>query len=465
MKLLTASLFGLLLLALAVGRALAAPPPNIIFILSDDLGYTDIGPYGQKQIQTPVLDRMAAEGMLFTDAYAGSSLCAPCRSTLFTGLHAGHTPIRHNPAAARAWNRTLQGDPPLPDDILTFAKVCKQAGYATACIGKYGMGLPGKAGSPDRLGFDYFFGYDSHVAAHTYYPDHLWRNNQKVPLDGKTYSHDLFTQEALGYIRQHRSHPFLLYLAYTIPHVKLEPPSLAPYADKPWPRGERAFAAMVTRLDTDIGKLLALLQTLKLDSQTLVIFTSDNGPCTAGGHRAVFFHPLVFRGMKGRPYEGGIRVPFLARWPGHIPAGQKTGQPIALYDVLPTCAELAGVPVSAPVDGISFVPTLLGRPQDQKQHEYFYWELAASHGFQGIRQGNWKAEILNVSQPGTPKVELYNLKDDPAEKNDVAAAHPELVKQMEAIAQSAHTPNAMFPLTYDECRTAAPPGLKPKPKQ
>lgn len=440
----------------------AATPPNIIFILSDDLGYTDIGAYGQKEIQTPALDKMAAEGMLFTDAYAGSSLCAPCRSTLLTGLHTGHTPIRHNPVRAHGWNRTLQGDPPLPDDILTFAKVCKQAGYATACIGKYGLGVPGKAGSPDRLGFEYFFGYDSHIAAHTYYPDHLWRNDHKVPLDGKTYSHDLFTKEALQYIRQHKDHPFLLYLPYTIPHSKLEPPTLEPYTDKPWPRAEKAYAAMVTRMDTDIGKIFALLKTLNLDDKTIVIFTSDNGPYSGGGHKAAFFHKLPFRGMKGRPYEGGIRVPFLVRWPGHIAAGQKTSEPIAFWDVLPTCAELAGVPVTAPVDGISFLPTLLGRPQDQKQHQYFYWELGLNTGFQEIRMGDWKAEILGVSKPTPPRVELYNLKDDPAEKTNVADAHPDIVKKMEQIAKSAHTPNEMFPLTYEEYQKAPPRGATTK---
>lgn len=462
------SLPGLLLLLSACAAwapaAAAKAKPNIIFILSDDLGYADIGPYGQKDIQTPNLDKMAAEGMLFTDAYSGSPLCAPCRSTLFTGLHTGHTPIRHNPGAARAWNRTVQGDPPLPNDILTFAKVCKQAGYASACIGKYGLGFPGKAGSPDRLGFDYFFGYDSHVAAHNYYPTNLWRNNRQVPLEGKTYSHDLFTQEALEFVRKHKDGPFLLYLPYTIPHVKLDPPSIEPYTDKPWPPGEKAFAAMIARMDRDIGKLIDLLKALKLDEQTVIMFAGDNGPCTAAGHKATTFHSTPFRSEKGHPYEGGIRVSFLARWPGHIPAGKKTAQPIAFWDFLPTCAELAGVPVAAPLDGVSFLPTLLDRPQDQKQHDYFYWELAADRGFQEIRMGDWKADILHVSQPGMPKLELYNLKDDPAERHNVAAEHPDLVKKLEQIARAARTSNAMFPLTYDECQKAAPRGISPKGK-
>jgi arylsulfatase A len=246
--------------------------------------------------------------------------------------------------------------------------------------------------------------------------------------------------------------------------VKLEPPSLEPYADKPWPPSERAFAAMITRMDRDIGKLMDLLKAINLDDRTVMMFAGDNGPCTAGGHSAATFHSTPFRSQKGHPYEGGIRVSFLARWPSHIPAGRKTAQPIAFWDVLPTCAELAGVPVTAPVDGLSFLPTLLGRPQDQKQHDYFYWELASDRGFQEIRMGDWKADILLVSQPGTPRLELYNLKEDPAERNDVAAGHPDIVKRMEQLAKAARTSNAMFPLTYEECQKAAPRGLQPKGK-
>ncbi len=440
--------------------------PNIIFILSDDLGYADIGPYGQKDILTPNLDKLAAEGMLFTDAYSGSPLCAPCRSTLFTGLHTGHTPIRDNPLVARDWVQAEQGDPPLPDGILTFAKICKQAGYVTACIGKYGMGTPGKEGSPERLGFDYFFGYDSHVSAHNYYPDHLWRNNQQVPLDGKTYSHDLFTQEALAFVRTNQNRPFLLYLPFTIPHVKLNPPSLELYADKPWPPAERAFAAMITRMDRDIGTLVELLKSLHLDDNTIIMFAGDNGPCLAGGHKPATFHSTPFRSFKGHPYEGGIRVSFIARWPGHIPRGQKTAQPIAFWDVLPTMADLAGVPLTNQVDGFSFLPTLLGKTQAQKQHEYFYWELSSDGGFQEIRMGDWKANILKLSQPGKPVVELYNLKDDPKETRDVAAIHPDIVKNMEQIAIEAHTDNPRFPLTYAEAQKAAPQrNVAPKAKK
>jgi arylsulfatase A-like enzyme len=440
--------------------------PNFIFILSDDLGYNDVSCYGQTQFQTPELDRMAAEGLRFTSAYAGCPLCGPCRASLLTGLHNGHAPIRQNPIGARGWNRTTQGDPPLPANIPTFGKVFKEAGYATAVIGKWGMGRADAAGNPKSIGFDYFFGYESHVAAHDYYPAFLWRNDQKVPLDGKTYSHDLFTQEAFDFVRQHKGHPFFLYLAYTIPHVALNPPTDEPYADKPWPKPDKSYAAMIHRMDADVGKLFALLKELKLEESTLVIFTSDNGPESAGGHKSEFFKSgAPFRAQKNHPYEGGIRVPFIARWPGHVPAGKTTDQPVVFYDLLATGAELAGVSPPANTDGFSILPTLLGHPDQQKQHEYFYWELASAQGgFQEIRFGHWKAERLNVSNGKQPFIELYDLDQDISQTNNVAADHPDIVKRIEQIAAEAHTSNAMFPLTYAERQAAAPPGVAPKKK-
>jgi arylsulfatase A-like enzyme len=459
---------------LTLGFAIASPShaetkpshPNLIFILSDDLGYNDVSCYGQTRFQTPELDRMAAEGLRFTSAYAGCPLCAPCRASLLTGLHNGHAPIRQNPIGARGWNRTTQGDPPLPDNIPSFAKVFKQAGYDTAVIGKWGMGRADDAGNPKSIGFDYFFGYESHVAAHNYYPEFLWRNDQKVPLDATTYSHDLFTKEAFEFVRQHKDHPFFLYLAYTIPHVALNPPSEEPYADKPWPKPDRAYAAMIHRMDADVGKLLRLLKELNIEDNTLVIFTSDNGPESAGGHKSEFFSSgAPFRAQKNHPYEGGIRVPFIARWPGHVPAGKTTDQPVVFYDMLATGAELAGVPPPANTDGLSILPTLLGHSDQQKQHEYFYWELAsADGGFQEIRLGHWKAERLNVSNGKEPFVELYDLDKDISQTKNVAGEHPDLVKRFEQIAAEAHTPNAMFPLTFAERRAAAPPGVAPKKK-
>ena len=445
--------------------AASGASPNVIFILADDLGYADISPYGQKQIRTPNLERIAREGMRFTDAYAGSAVCGPSRATLFLGLHTGHNPIRHNPGQARGWDRTTQGDPPLPEDVPTFAKVLRDAGYATACFGKFGMGAPGKAGSPRRLGFDTFLGYASHVDAHTYWPDHLWRNDERGPRDGTTYSHDLFTREALDYVRANRARPFFVFLSYTIPHVALHPPSVAPYEDQPWPEPEKAFAAMVTRMDADIGKLLALLQELRIDENTLLLFASDNGPCTAGGHKASTFDSTPFRGEKTQVYEGGIRVPFLARWPGKIRAGAQSDLPIVFYDVLPTFADLTGKPAPTNTDGISFLPMLLGREAEQKRHAYLYWEFATQSGFQAIRSGEWKAVRSGLSRAGEPKLELYNLKTDPKEQHDVAAQHPAVVAKLEEIARTARTPNRMFPLTQAEFQTAPPNIVTPNANQ
>lgn len=453
------------LLLVSLACAAQRAQPNVIFILSDDLGYADIGPYGQKDIATPNLDRFAREGMLFTDAYAGAAVCGPSRAALFLGLHNGHNPIRHNPGGARGWDRTTTGDPPLPEDVPTFAKVLKQAGYATACFGKWGMGVPGGAGSPRRLGFDTFLGYASHVDAHTYWPDHLWRNDERVPLDGKTYSHDLFTREAHDYVRAQKDRPFFLFLSYTLPHVALHPPSLAPYENKPWPEPEKAFAAMVTRLDTDIGKLLALLKELGLEQDTLVMFASDNGPCTAGGHKASTFHSTPFRDEKTSVYEGGIRVPFLARWPSRIAAGARSDLPIAFYDIAATFADLSGQPAPAKTDGISFLPTLLGRSADQKRHEFLYWEYVVQRGSQAIRMGDWKAVRSGLALEGTPKLELYNLKTDPREQKDVAAQQPEVVEKILRIARAEHTPNRMFPLTHAELQDAPPNIVTPNANQ
>ncbi len=439
--------------------------PNVIFILADDLGYSDISPYGQKQIQTPHLERLAREGLRFTHAYAGNSVCGPSRAALFLGLHAGHNPIRQNPGAARGWDRTTQGDPPLPENVPTFAKVMQQAGYATACFGKWGMGAPGQRGTPRQLGFETFLGYASHVDAHSYWPDHLWKNDERLPLDGKTYSHDLFTQEALRYIRAQRERPFFVFLSYTIPHVELNPPSRAPYENAAWPEKEQAFAAMVTRMDADIGKIGARLKELGLDEKTLVIFASDNGPCTAGGHKASTFKSTPFRDEKVSPYEGGIRVPFIARWPGRIAAGTESDLPIAFYDLLATFAELTGQPAPAGTDGLSFLPTLLGRRAEQRRHEFLYWELAAQKGWQAIRMDDWKAVRLNVSQPGEPKLALYNLRDDPREARDVSALHPDVVAKLQQIAREQHTVNAMFPLTYSEFQNAPPNIVTPNANQ
>ena len=429
-----------------VRRTQAAPAdkPNIIFILADDLGVFDLGCYGQKLIQTPNIDRLAAEGTRFTQCYAGSPVCAPSRSTLMTGQHTGHTTVRGNFAAVGGvWP---QHRLPLRDEDITVAEVLKKAGYATGIVGKWGLGEPDTTGIPNRQGFDFWFGYLNQRHAHDYYPDYLWRNTQKVVLEGnlggkKTqYSHDLMTKEALDFVRRSKDKPFFLYLAYTIPHAKFQVPSLEPYTDKPWPEPAKAYAAMVTRMDRDIGRLMTLLKELGLDEKTIVFFTSDNGGYPDPKARKIFDPQGPFRGRKGDVYEGGIRVPMIVRWPGKVPAGRVCDVPWAFWDFLPTAAELAGVQPPKRIDGISMVPTLLGRKQ--RPHEFFYWEYLAGGKFaQAVRMGDWKGIRAATEEP----LELYNLAQDIGEKNDVAAAHPDIIKKIEAIMEREHVESPNWP--------------------
>ncbi|HEV2293516.1 MAG TPA: arylsulfatase [Tepidisphaeraceae bacterium] len=376
----------------------AAGKPNVVFIICDDLGYADIGAYAQKKIKTPNVDRLAAEGMLFTQHYAGSPVCAPSRSCLMTGQHTGRTPIRANPRHARDWTRA-QGDYPLPPDQVTLPKLFKRAGYAAAAIGKWGLGRPGTSGGPKEQGFDYFFGYADHTHAHDYYPDYLWRNDQRVELDGKQFSHDLMTEEALRFVREQKDGPFLLYLPYTIPHTKLQVPSVEPYENEPWPEPAKKLAAMITRMDRDVGRIMTLLAELKIDKNTLVIFTSDNGPWNIRGIPEELFDsngPL--RGHKRDVYEGGIRVPLIVRWPGKIAAGSKAEQVCANWDFLPSFAELLSEPKPAEIDGLSILPTLLGRGGEQKSHDYLYWEFNELGGQQAVRTGDWKGIRLDLAK-------------------------------------------------------------------
>jgi arylsulfatase A-like enzyme len=429
----------------------AARRPNILFILADDLGYGDVGCYGQKQIRTPNLDRLAAQGIRFTQCYAGSTVCAPSRCALMTGRHTGHCTIRGNALI------------PLQTEDVTVAEVLKAAGYSTALIGKWGLGEPGTSGIPNRKGFDYFFGYLNQVHAHNYYPDYLWRNQEKVPLEGNVvkdgvasrraqYSHDLFTREALSFLQRHQDKPFFLYLAYTIPHANnergsaegngMEVPSDAPYSDKYWPQAQKNHAAMITRLDADIGRLLKRLQELGLEDHTTVFFSSDNGPHKEGGADPQFFHSAgPLRGYKRDLYEGGIRVPMLVRWPGKIKAGTVSDQVWAFWDFLPTAAELAGTKTPRGLDGLSVVPTLLGAGE-QKQHQHLYWEFHEGGSQQAVRMGDWKAVRLKLGAP----LELYDLKKDVSEKNNVAAAHPEVVAKMEDFLKGARTESRDWPL-------------------
>jgi arylsulfatase A-like enzyme len=432
--------------------------PNIIFILADDLGYGELGCYGQGKIKTPNLDRLAAEGVRFTSFYAGSTVCAPSRCALMTGLHTGHAYIRGNATLALR-----------PEDR-TVAEVLKQAGYHNGLVGKWGLGNQHSTGVPQNKGFQEFVGFLDQTHAHDYYTDHLWRYDAATGrdqeqtfyenMDGKRqlYVHDLFTTAATNFVRINRPdqfnhfQPFFLYLAYTIPHANneegnrtgngMQVPSDAPYSDEPWPQPEKNKAAMITRLDRDIGRLLERLRQLKMEESTILFFSSDNGPHKEGGVDPNFFSSAgPLRGIKRDLYEGGIRVPLIARWPGRIKAGQVNDDPWAFWDFLPTAAELAGAPVPDNLDGVSMLPTLLGQSQTNR-HEFLYWEFHERGFQQAVRMGGWKAIRL---QPGRP-LELYNLKTDLGEKHDVAAQNPEVVAKIEEYLKTARTDSDQWPI-------------------
>lgn len=411
--------------------------PNIVIILADDLGYGDLGCYGQKKIRTPHLDALAAGGMRFTQAYSGSTVCAPSRCSLMTGKHTGHAFIRGNHEIQP------EGQAPLPADTFTVARLFQQAGYRTGLFGKWGLGGPGSTGVPNRQGFDEFFGYLCQRKAHDYYPEYLWRDQQQVPLAGKQYSHDLIAAEALAFVRRCARRPFFLYLAFTIPHAKLQVPSDAPYTAEAWPQQEKNFAAMITRMDADVGRLMALLKELGLDESTLVFFASDNGAMRdpRSGHTETFFSSNGgLRGIKRDLYEGGIRVPLLARWPGKVAPGTVSTQVCAFWDFLPTMAELLHQPPSKGIDGISILPTLLGRGE-QPQHDYLYWEFHERGFAQAIRWVDWKGVRPGLGKP----LELYDLKSDLTEQRNLAALHPQTVARLEGFLKNARTDSQLFP--------------------
>lgn len=438
----------------------AADRPNIIFIMADDLGYGDLGCYGQEIIQTPNLDRLAAEGLRFTDHYAGSTVCAPSRCSLMTGLHTGHARIRGNDRV------------PLEPEDVTVAEVLQQAGYSTGLIGKWGLGEPESTGIPNRQGFDYFFGYLNQKHAHNFYPDYLWRQEEQVRLPGNrigpeegvsvervTYSHDLFAEEALAFVDRHQDKPFFLYLALTIPHANnegsratgdgMEVPDYGIYADEDWPDVQKGQAAMITLMDADIGRLMAKLKELNLDEETIVFFTSDNGPHREGGKG---YDPDSFqsrgplRGIKRDLYEGGIRVPMIARWPGKIKAGSTSNHVWAFWDVLPTLAELAGGESPKNIDGLSAVSSLIGAEaagREQEEHEFLYWEFHEGRASkQAARMGKWKGVRLTPSSP----LELYDLQADLGETQDIAEQHPEIVSKITAFLDTERTESEYWPL-------------------
>jgi arylsulfatase A-like enzyme len=427
--------------------------PNIIYILADDAGIADFGCYGGTKINTPFVDQLAKEGLKFTQHYSGSTVCAPSRSCLMTGQHTGHTTVRGNKKI------------PLTAEDVTVAQIMKKAGYITACIGKWGLGENESSGQPNKKGFDFFYGYLNQGRAHRYYPDYLWRNDQKEyfpnnPTQRTHYCHDLFTQEALEFIKQNKEKPFFLYLPYTIPHVDLDVPedSMKPYYGKfgqetafkgngyrghPTPRA--CFAGMVSRMDRDIGQIMDLIKKLDLEKDTLIMFSSDNGATPAGGADPEFFKGNgPYRGIKRDLYEGGIRAPMIARWPGKIKTGMITDHISAFWDILPTLADLTGQPVPENIDGISMLPTLLGQSGKQKQHTYLYWEFYERGGKQAIRKEDWKAVRTNINKNPNGKLELYNLKKDVSEKTDVAEKYPNVINELNQLMKEARTESDHF---------------------
>lgn len=419
--------------------------PNIIFLLADDLGYGDLGCYGQKQLLTPNIDRLAAEGTRFTQAYAGATVCAPSRCALMTGFHGGHARIRGNK------------DISLQRQDVVIPELLKQAGYRTGLFGKWGLADAGEPGLPNDKGFDEFFGYLNQRHAHNYYPEHLWENRKDVLLAEnwgnrkKDYSHDLISRRAMQFLDSSQKQPFFLFGAFTLPHANneavqygpdgMEVPNDAPFTSRDWPQTEKNFAAMVKRLDDTVGNILDFLKKSNLENDTLVIFSSDNGPHQEGKHNPKYFHssgPL--RGIKRDLYEGGIRVPFIARWPGKIKAGATSEQPLAFWDLLPTFCEVAGATPPAGIDGISILPALLGKTQ--KQHDYFYWEFHEGGFNQAIRFGDMKAIRFGPQGP----IELYDLKNDIGEAKNLASAKPDLIAKAKQIFASARTDNPDFPM-------------------
>ncbi len=448
-----------LLLGLAAASSHAAQP-NLIWIMADDLGWGDLGSYGQKVIQTPHLDRMAAEGIRFTHFYAGATVCAPSRSVLMTGLHHGHTRVRGNAGKENPAAQALrEGD-------VTVASVLKSAGYTTALIGKWGLGDVGEAesGLPRKHGFDYFYGYLNQKHAHNHFPDYLWRNETKEPLSNIIvpvgdegagyattaihYADDLFADEALNYVTENKGKPFFLYWSMVIPHANNERtkelgdgahvPDYGPYADKDWPPQDKGQAAMITRLDGYVGRMMEHLKTEGLAENTLLIFTSDNGPHNESKHDLTRFNPSgPYTGIKRSLTDGGIRVPFIAWWPGTAKPGV-SDHPGYFPDWLPTAAELAGAAVPEKTDGISLVPLLKGKTSEQKKHEFMYWEFHEG-GFKqaALYQGRWKG--IRMGGPDAT-IKLYDQQNDTAEENDVAAKHPEIAAKIGDYLKTARSP-------------------------
>ncbi|WP_337044348.1 arylsulfatase [Emticicia sp. 17c] len=457
-----------------------ASKPNVIYIYADDLGYGELGCYGQKKIKTPYLDQLAKEGIRFTRHYTGAPVCAPARAMLMTGKHSGHSYIRGNYELGGFEDNKEGGQMPLPEGVFTISHLMKKAGYNTAAIGKWGLGMSNTSGDPNKHGFDYFYGYLDQKQAHNFYPTHLWENgkwdtlrnqyinvHQPLPQNetspqafekfrGKDYSLTKMAEKTLAYIRQHTDQPFFLYLPYTGPHLSLQAPEEAvneykgKFEEQPY-RGEKGYAstpyplstyaAMITYMDKQVGRIMALLKELNLDKNTLIMFSSDNGATfDTGGADTRFFNSVAgLRGRKQDLYEGGIREPFIARWPEKIKSGQTSDLVSTQYDLMETLAELTGVKAS-PNDGISFLPTLLGKTTSQKKHSYLYFEFPEKGGQVAIIMGDFKGIKSDMKKNRQAKWEIYNLKTDEKETTDISAQYPELIRQFDEIVTKEHQP-------------------------
>jgi arylsulfatase A-like enzyme len=466
---------GLVLCPAIFVHAQAQKKPNIVFILADDLGYGDLSCYGQKHFQTPNIDRLAREGMKFTNHYAGSPVCAPSRSAMMTGLHTGHTYVRGNREVEP------EGQVPLPAEAYTLTEMLQSAGYVTGVFGKWGLGYPGSEGAPEHQGVDVFYGYNCQRLAHNYYPEHLWDNGKKVMLEGnrsrdkKDYSVALIHQRALKFLEDHKDTTFFLFYPTTIPHAELVAPEkyMAMYRGKflpeksyrgvddgptlrkgPYgsqPEAHAAFAAMVTALDDMVGDVVHKISELGLEDNTLIIFSSDNGPHLEGGADPDYFDSNgMLRGYKRDVYEGGIRVPFIARWKGTIKAGSTSDHVSAFWDLMPTVADLLDIKIKNKTDGISYLPTLTGNAGKQKDHQHLYWEFHEQGGRMALRRGDWKLVWNNIDKDPQGVPELYNLKDDPSETKNLADKRPDAVKDMKKTMLAQHERSDVFPFAFEK---------------
>ena len=456
------SCFLLTCLSFAVTAATSVAKPNIIYILLDDAGYGDLSCYGQKKFLTPNIDRLASEGMKFTNHYSGSTVCAPTRSVIMSGLHTGHTPSRGN--------REIRpvGQFPIPAGTFTIAEALKNAGYATGALGPWGLGNPGSEGDPIHQGFDRFFGYNCQRNAHTYYPTWLFDDLRKIELDGKTYAHDLIMDKTVEWIDRQHDKPFFCFLPVTIPHAAMHVPEkyAAPFRkkfpefenkvgrygnNKPFAKNPAAqFAGMMTALDEGIGRILKTLERHQIDTNTIILLSSDNGPHKEGGHMPKYFNSSGgLRGFKRDLYEGGIRCPLLVRWPGKIKAGTTSDHISAHWDLFPTLCELAETETPEGLDGMSFLPALLGA--EQKQHEYLYWEFFEGGGKRAVRIGKWKAVQNHVNREGqNAPIEIYDLESDRAETRNLASQNTELIAKVRKIFKRAHTPSPLWKFNWEK---------------